>query len=206
MHDRRAASMTPEKAIVPTERRDIFAPELEPGEMILWRGRPDPRRLFSRSDRYLVPLTIVLAAICFPNLSINSIGLGAAALPILVLYLIAILAAIYLLVGRFVYKRETRACTHYAVSDRRILTANTLWGRRFRSQALAGVAAPRLESRGPTGSIYFTGGRDVSAWGESTGVPSLSMWRSSRVPAFHDAANATEAFAIILARRQSTES
>jgi hypothetical protein len=198
-----ARSMTrqaPGRSAAP-ERRDIFSPVLQPDETIVWRGRPDPRRIFSRSDLYLIPLTILLAILCVPNLSTTSLGLGIFAPLILVLYLIAILIALYLLVGRFVYKRETRACTYYAVSDRGVLTANTLWGVRIRSQPFADLATPRLDMRGRTGTISFVRGRDSSSWGEGTGLPSLGVWRSSRVSAFHDVADATEAFEIIRAHQ-----
>lgn len=184
-----------------TERREYIAGALEPGEELLWAGGPDPSRLVSRTDWVLIPLSLVLLLFFIPNLSVTSLAPGFTGVLLLLLYLIGILSALYLAAGRMYYKRLTRQCTAYGITNERVLSINTLWGQRMRSTPIRELATVTLLGAGGTRTVTFTKSRDQSAWGESTGLPSPSIWRQGTVPALYDIAGAAEAYAIVIEQR-----
>jgi hypothetical protein len=185
----------------PAPNAEVFSAILEPGETVLWTGRPDARALFSWSDPYLIPLSVIIAIICAPNLGVSTIALGSVGVLIVLIYLLIVLFALYLLVGRFLYKRATRQCTYYAISSQRVLSVNTLWGVRSRWTPLSDIQSPRLQGNRRRGSILLADGQDVAAWGESTGLPSPSVWRTKRVPGLYDVPNAEAAMELIAGGR-----
>jgi hypothetical protein len=178
----------------------VLARVLQPEETLLWSGQPDHRRLFAYSDRYLVPISLVLLVVCLPNLSINSVVPGFIGALVVFLYLMVVLVVLYVLAGRFYYKRTTRRCTYYGVTTTRVLSLNTLWGARVRSFDLGDGLVVRTEGGPNCGTVLFSSSRDLSAWGESTGLPSLSVLRTHGVPALYDIARPDEVCELIRSR------
>jgi hypothetical protein len=168
------------------EQSNELAQFLEPGESLVWSGKPNPKRVFTRQDRYLLPMSVVLLFLCLPNLSVTTVAPGFVGVLVLFLYLIAILVVLYMVAGRFYYKRVTRECTYYLLTDRRVISVNTLWGVRVRATALTDLALVHISQDARNGTIAFTRSGDLSAWGESTGLPSISILRARSVPAFYD--------------------
>jgi hypothetical protein len=91
----------------------VVADELMPDEEMLWAGRPNPAKLFTKADIYLVPLTIFWCGIA---LGILSIGL-----PGLVIGVPVGVVALYCLVGRFFAKVLRKKRTVCAVTNRRVM-------------------------------------------------------------------------------------
>jgi membrane protein implicated in regulation of membrane protease activity len=100
-----------------------FEPRLRPGERLLWVGHPDTRVLFAPADVYLVPFSViwcvVLAVIVGQFLSHSTRQEGELAYQVFIW--LAVLVGLYLLVGRFIYKRIRNASTRYAVTTQRAL-------------------------------------------------------------------------------------
>jgi hypothetical protein len=100
-----------------------FEPRLRPGERLLWAGHPDTRVLFAPADVYLVPFSViwcvVLGVILTQFLSHGSRQEGELAYQVF-LWLFVI-AGLYMLVGRFIYKRVRNASTRYAITTKRAL-------------------------------------------------------------------------------------
>jgi hypothetical protein len=93
--------------------------ELIGGERLLWSGRPDPSRHFDRSDRFLIPFSLLWGGFAiFWEASVIQEGWGFG-----VVWGIPFVAmGLYFIVGRFFVKARKKRRTHYAVTDRRVLS------------------------------------------------------------------------------------
>src|SRR5690349_11734674 len=91
---------------------------LRPGEHLLWSGRPDPKRLFTRSDAFLIPFGVF-----FLGFSIfwTVTASRTASSPAWLFGTVFIAVGVYYLFGRFVVKRRRQLRSTYAVTDDRAL-------------------------------------------------------------------------------------
>ena len=98
-----------------------LAPYLRPGEELLWSGRPDPDVRFSGVDVFLVPFTIMWGGFALVwELAVLTSGAGA----FFALWGIPFVAmGVYMLFGRFIYKRRTKLRTAYGMTSGRALVA-----------------------------------------------------------------------------------
>jgi hypothetical protein len=125
-------------------------PPLEEGERVLWRGRPDPDRIFTRWDAFWVPFSIAWFAFAVFWVAVVSTRVPlwagmAAGSPFL-------LFGAYGLVGRFVVKSRAARRTTYILTDRRAIVS----GRRTREVRLEGrVAQARSSGRGSHLDVVF---------------------------------------------------
>jgi hypothetical protein len=94
---------------------------VRPGERLLWIGRPDPDVLFTASDLFVVPFSLLWGGFAFFwEGSVIVTGAG----PLFVLWGIPFVAiGLYMIVGRFFYKRRRKRRTAYALTDERALVA-----------------------------------------------------------------------------------
>ncbi len=91
----------------------VIANELMPDEVMLWAGQPNPAKLFTKADIYLVPLTILWCGV--------ALGILSTGLPGLVIGVPAGAVALYCLVGRFFTKAFRKKRTVCAVTNRRVM-------------------------------------------------------------------------------------
>jgi hypothetical protein len=103
-------------------------PELEPGETVLWAGRPSPGFVFHKSENEsLVPFSliwggsaIVLGMFALWSLISQPAHLGRSVF--LILWCIPfVVIGQYMIWGRFLYAARIKKRTHYAVTDRRVI-------------------------------------------------------------------------------------
>ena len=94
--------------------------QLRPGERLLWSGAPDPRVWLTPQDAYLIPLTVAAAAFI-------GFGVVIAVQSDVVFFVVwmglVALVALYLLAGRFAYKRYRKQRTAYGITSQRALVA-----------------------------------------------------------------------------------
>ena len=98
----------------------IWTPHLDPGERILWEGRPSDRLFLLRgADLFMVPYSLaftgILAWMILPTFPDEN---AAPLLSVLVLGF-----GLYLIFGRFFHDRYRRRRTVYALNDRRAFIA-----------------------------------------------------------------------------------
>ena len=94
---------------------------LRPDEVLLWWGRPDPAKTFTRGDAELVPFSIVLATFA---VFWESNALSANGSPVFALFGLPLVAVgAHMTVGRFFYKRSLKRRTVYAVTNQRAIVA-----------------------------------------------------------------------------------
>lgn len=96
---------------------------LQPGENLLWSGRPVKVRLFEHEDRKLVPISLVWCAITGFLIWLTWVRGGSApSLAIPRLFVIPFAAAgLWLLIGRFVWRIISGKKERYALTDRRVI-------------------------------------------------------------------------------------
>ncbi len=97
----------------------MLAPHLRPGETLLWSGVPDPAVTFAPADRFLIPFSVLWGgfAVFWETTAITD-GAG-------VLFALwgvpFVLLGLYMLVGRFFYKKRRKRRTAYGVTPRRAI-------------------------------------------------------------------------------------
>lgn len=107
--------------------------QLRPGEDLIWCGMPDRTALLGPADAYLIPFSIVwFSFACFWEAGVTQTGAG-----FMTLFGIPFIAiGLYMVAGRFIYKRISHGRTAYGVTrDRAIIVTPTS----FRDLPLAGV-------------------------------------------------------------------
>jgi hypothetical protein len=101
---------------------DLIARHLEPEEVVLWSGRPDPWRLFHRYDLVFIPGGLAFTAIIVALLRSEE----ADSVPAVIFFLLFALVSLYFSLGRLVQVYIARRRTHYAVTERRVLMLGRL--------------------------------------------------------------------------------
>src|SRR6478735_6022360 len=97
---------------------------LQPGEKVLWTGRPDPGRLLSSKDAYLIPFSLMwggFAIVWEGGVLLTMAGANGAPIFVALWGIPFVVAGQYLIWGRFLVKRWDRRRTVYAVTDQRVL-------------------------------------------------------------------------------------
>ena len=155
-------------------------PHLLPGESILWTGRPDPRRLLSSADWYIVPFTLMWGGFAIVW-EAGVIFYGAP--PLFVLWGIPfVLVGQYMIWGRFLYKRWDRSRTGYAVTNQRLLA---LRGSHLRSMRLSLVPSINQSTRPDGGgSLDFAASHYPTGYWANAGMPGFDRSRAGL--AFYD--------------------
>ena len=156
---------------------------LEPGERLLWSGRPRQGIVFRAVDIILIPFSLFWLSIVtlfgwFVLPQSGSVSEAEGMLLALVLCGAFLLVGLYLLIGRHLTDYIRRASTFYAVTDRRVIITHDSWPRGVRSIDLKHLPSLRLdESSGNRGTIEFydtasfTYGNRMGVWHPTIGQP-----------------------------------
>ena len=168
-----------------TPDRDPIDSELRTGEQILWKGRPDPSRLFGPRDALLVPFSILWAGFAV----FWEVGVIASGGPLFfVLWGIPFVAmGAFITVGRFFAKRARKKRTWYAITTNRVLVVESGRKRSVRELSIgqAGSIEYRPSSRG--GDLVFGGIRNfVSTLYANTGMDMFTSISGGSPMAFFD--------------------
>lgn len=142
-----------------TEPRGIES-ELEPGERLLWSGRPQGGRLLRRRDAVAVPFVLLWCVGAF----LMAWDPDRGAPDPLAAFFVA--GGLYLLFGRFVLDAHRRARTAYALTNRRVVIVSEARGRHVVSVPLATLQHVGLaELRHGRGDIVLGPGEPEGFWG-----------------------------------------
>ena len=146
-------------------------PVLQPGEHILWSGRPDPHVNFTAADAYLVPFYVIwtgFAAFMFFGFQSSPDAGFAVAIPLLFMVI-----GIYFVFGRFVVKAAGKRRTAYAVTDRRVLVVR---GGNVAESPIIGVQKTTRRARnGKHMSITFGAPARMSIFGQNRSIPNAGL-------------------------------
>jgi hypothetical protein len=133
---------------------DELHSHLDPGEKLLWAGRPAQGIVFSALDWYLIPFSVV-----WLGLVLHIFWQGLTKTPDPMAGLVSVLfvgLGVYLLIGRFFVDSFYRARLVYGVTDRRAIIASDVFRRSVQSIDLSSLSGLKLEERGDgSGTISF---------------------------------------------------
>lgn len=184
---------------------------LLPGERVLWSGRPDPRILLTSADAFLVPFSIFWAGFAFfwegGVLSGPVKGDNPGLLFFALFGLPFVAIGLYVVAGRFVYKRYRKRRTLYAVTDRRALSLTTTRSERLDAVFLDSCPSiTKRARRDGIGSISFGSASPWSGYAmyENTGLDVFGLSRSG--VAFYDIPDVEEVYKLTLAQRAGRQS
>jgi hypothetical protein len=159
------------------------------GERLLWTGQPDPGRHFERSDRFLIPFTLMWGGFAIFWL-IGAIMSGAS--PFFFMWGIPFVAiGVYMIVGRFFVKARTKRRTYYAVTDRRVLSVV----RGGQTKAMFLNLIPTINARirdDGSGTVIFGNTSWLHASYGNTGAEFFGQGYDADVVAFYDISDARE--------------
>jgi hypothetical protein len=192
---------------VELETRARVAEELEPGEQLLWSGRPDYQRWFYPLDVLLVSFSVLWGgfAIFWETLALSShTARDSVIFPLWGIPFVVM--GLYLMVGRFFVRRWRRRRTIYALSDQRAFAITPAWPRGERVTSVwLGSYPPvdqRLMSKG-RGTLWIGSVPGPQKWlAGDYGWPGAQRAAGNAV-IFSDIPDAAEVYARI--RRQLTE-
>jgi hypothetical protein len=94
-------------------------PYLRPGERLLWSGRPDPGVWFTPADAFLIPFSILWGGFAI----FWEAGVSGGPVFGVVWGIPFVAVGVYMIVGRFFYKRHRKKRTCYGITDRRAIVA-----------------------------------------------------------------------------------
>ncbi len=152
---------------------------------MLWAGRPNPRRLFTGADVFLIPFSLLWGgfAIFWETLALTSIapaGGPAIFFPLFGLPFVAI--GLYFIFGRFLVKRYVKQRTVYAVSSLSI-------------KRLPGLEVSTGSGR--AGSVTFGQWHGLAGMYANTGMDWLTWSMGQRPMAFYDLDDARSVYELV---------
>jgi hypothetical protein len=165
---------------------------LQPGEKVLWTGRPDPSRLLARGDAFLIPFSLMWGGFAVVW-EASTLAFGAPVffwlwgIPFVVV-------GQYFIWGRFIYKRWDKRRTVYAVTSQRAII---LRGGSIQSVFLNQLPVINQNARiDGSGSLEFGNPPPFSygVWG-NTGMEFMTRGRA--VPAFYDIPDVANVYRLI---------
>ncbi len=196
------------------ELQNIISKRLQnvfiPGEEIIWAGQPDPTVIFSRKDSFIVPYSLIFNGIMFHGISrfithMLSIKLGptdvfynAVMIPALLVFTLMTTVALYLLFGRFIYKKWKKEHTIHIITNRRLLNFFD-----YKKGNLDGIALEDVEkvskevSSDGHGTIIFGDVKKRAMRYDNTGLDFANDLYYKPAFAFYDIKNVNQVYKII---------
>jgi hypothetical protein len=163
-------------------------------DQALWRGKPDTRRFFTRSDLFLVPLGLVWAALAVPAVLPSLLDEPDVLTTAVSVFFVT--AAFYLNVGRHVFKWYRKRQTTYLITAS---TAEIHVGRTVTTLPVDQLPALswRIARDGSGDIVFAAAGRGASLY-TNTGLDFLAARYGGAVPGFYDVQSVAEPLAIIV--------
>jgi len=177
--------------------------ELEPGERLLWKGRPRGGLRLRGSDLYLIPFTLVWGGFAIFWEAMALFGISKTSAPGVLFPIFGIpfvLFGLYFIFGRFFVDAKLRESAEYAVTNRRAIIASGIFSRNVRSINLQTTPEITLIER-PDRSGTITFGSPSAAYGR-WGQRDLLFPGTSSQPAFDMIDDARTVYGIIEKAKQ----
>lgn len=165
------------------DARNRLRPLLRHGEQLRWVGQPDPGVRFTPADLFLVPFSILWGGFAI-FWELSAIRTGAPfffalwGVPF-------VLAGLYFIVGRFIYKKRRKLTTVYGLTDSRAIVSSS--ERSFADTPIKGTPVRINRSRDSRHVSVIFGGIRQTAY-LNTGLDVLNFVQTQGV-AFFDVAD-----------------
>lgn len=170
------------------------------GERLLWSGRPAQGLRLRRSDKILIPFSLIWLgfAVFMEYMAIHNDGDEGVVWPLVIFGGVFILIGIHLVIGRFFVDAARRKSTIYGVTDSRAIIVSA-GGKRVRAIKLSAVPEISLrENPDGTGDVLL--GTAITVAGGYYDSDNMTTWGDSRVqpPTLELVANAREVYDLCL--------
>ena len=183
--------------------RNIIGKELDPGERLIWYGKPADGIRFRSSEIFLVPFSVMWGGFAiFWEYSVLSSGHA----PIFfVLWGIPFVCmGLYLIVGRFIYDAYSRTHTFYGVTNERVIIISDGLSRKVKTLDLKNLSEiSYVDQSSGWGTISFGAALSPFGFFGSTNWPGTSRHSP---PQFEMIENAKKVFEIICATQRGRQS
>ena len=171
--------------------RDVFGTDLLRDEEVLWYAQPELSGHFTRADVFLIPFGVfwTLFSLFWTGAVLAVAISGEPAALIGALFGIPFVAiGFYMLFGRFWYKRWVKRRTHYAVTNRRIISLGNALGRHLSAAYIDRLPSMRTARHGRegVGTIWFGNTPWWVLWYGNTGMEFLGSMYGEPPVAFYD--------------------
>ena len=169
-----------------TSAAETIRKHLEPGEKLLWSGRPRQGIVFRLIDLLLVPFSMLWGgfALVWEYMVVTQMPFndGGVALIFPVAGFLFSLVGLYMIAGRFVADRYCRAHLAYGITDKRaVIVAEAPW-RTVTSYEIDTLRGLRLVERGNgRGTVFLTdteGSIFANGYGWRLWHPALGNWNT----------------------------
>lgn len=149
------------------DTQQVFQEQLLKGEDILWSGQPDPNVTFTTMDIFLIPFSLFwggfaifweILVLIFPR-GVDYGDFNFVAHLIFPLFGIPfVIIGLYLMFGRFIYKKWKKRRTYYAVTNKRLISLSKAWGQHFQEANIKSISGlgKKVRSDG-IGTLTFGG-------------------------------------------------
>jgi hypothetical protein len=187
------------------QSESIISAEIEPGEVLIWSGKPQRGILFRSIDILMVPFSVFwcVFAIIWEYTAISSAlkqGAGPTAFILPLLGIPFVLLALYFVFGRFIMDARRREKTRYGVTDRRVIIVSGLFGKRVKSLNLGTLTDVSLSERPDgKGTISF-GQKKPLTWLYGGGIYPVMGY----LPKFERVDNAGDVYKLIKEAREKS--
>ncbi|MCG2784644.1 MAG: PH domain-containing protein [Anaerolineae bacterium] len=187
---------------MPEISTSIFQELLNPGEKVLWRGKPRQGFVFWRSDIFFIPFSIVWAVLAY----LWEFETAVSNVPFQDKFwsIFSLSVAAYILLLRFFVDLAYRYLTFYALTNQRVLIHTGLFKTTLTSLPLADLKEINLDlHKNGRGDIVF-GPLDPKAW-IYTGGGWPKMGGQTPAPAFEMLKDAEKVYKQILAQQKKAK-
>jgi hypothetical protein len=180
---------------------DTFDEHLVSGEKVLWVGRPDAAKRFSKSDRFAIPFSLLWGGFAI-FWEAAAIAGGGGFFALWGLPFVGI--GLYMIVGRFFYKARLKRRTSFAVTNKRVLKLE----RRRSGDAVDAMfldaipAVNRDVGADGSGCVVFGNGNRWQVEAATGGMPGFFMSNVQVPLAFYDIPEAAHVAELVTQLRQ----
>jgi hypothetical protein len=128
--------------------------QLDPGERLLWSGKPLGGIRFRPQDAFLIPFSLLWCGLAiFWEVSVTR---SRAPIFFMMWGIPFVLVGLYIVFGRFLFDAWNRSRTYYGVTNERIIIISGILARQTKSLQLRTLADVSLSQRGDgSGTITF---------------------------------------------------
>lgn len=149
---------------VESTARKLLGQTFLPDEKILWAGQPDPSVIFSKEDIGLIPFTLIMGSCLIyegtMGIILSTFGKAGQLTPLDIVWALfctlVTLTCLYIIFGRFFYKRWNKKRTYYVVTDKRVAALTGPLGKDMRAVRIDALPMLKKDIRADgIGTIIF---------------------------------------------------
>lgn len=178
--------------------RQKFQNELLQDEQIEWCGQSNPNILFTKSDMYLIPFSLLWGGfVILWNYMVNFVAGPSGHLDLVarLFGLPFLVVGLYFIFGRFIYKKWRKKNTYYAVTNKRVLCLTNTFNANLESRYIKDLPVVRKSiNASGIGTVIFGEG---SAMYGNTGMEALCIRRELNALAFYDIHDAGSVYDLV---------